>query len=191
MSFWLVAAKEGETPDTITLRAWIAKPQFDQNDYSKAKAPKEIKRHLLKLDEDMPPETVAIRTQEIWQFVHGIDVEDIICMVWFKKQKPQGVCFAEVTGRVYAEMIGENSFEHRVPIRWYEEQAGMLRLRPYIVELSKAGYWPTAISNAKFKLALRNHLPLPGNKFVKWTWLILLLIGIKVFMMAIRTWNRV
>lgn len=189
MTFWLMAAKEGETPESIKQRSWISKPELDLHDYSKMHLRGHVREQVKAGDEDMPLETVAIKVQRLWKFVHEIEVEDIICMVWKKNGKPAGVCFAEVTGSVYAEPMNE-AFEHRVPVQWFQEQAGTLRLRPFLFELGKADEWPSEIKNAKFRLSLRNHLPLPGNKFVKWKWLIFSLIFIKLCLILMRSWQR-
>lgn len=191
MTFWLVAAKAGETPESIVAQGWVEKPGEDAHDYTQAGSSREVKRILLADDDSQPPESLEMQTQSIWQFVHDIGAEDIICMVWFKSGRPQGVCFAEVTGHAYAEPLASGLFEHRVPVRWYKEQAGLLRLRPYMHDLARASLWPAPIHHAGFTLALRNHLPLPGNKFAKWMWLIVLVLAIKAFMLATGLWRDV
>jgi hypothetical protein len=191
MTFWLVAAGEGETPDTIKQKPWIAMPDFHQADWSKATTRKNIKQQLLKLDQDTPPETLALQSQMIGRFMLDMHKEDIVCMVWRIGKKTKGVCFAEVVGKPVAMEISEGYFEHHLPIHWFKEEAKMLRLRPYIYELGKADMWPAEIGNAKFRLALRNHLPLPGNKFVRWGWLIVVLVCIKLFVLTAHILKRV
>jgi hypothetical protein len=190
MTFWLMAAAEGNTPELIKQKAYILMPCFTMLDWSQTKTRKEIKQQLLTLDEDAPPESLALKSQLIGRFMHEIHTDDVVCIVWKKNNKPKGVCFAKVTGKPFADLQADGQFENRLPIEWYKEEAKMLRLRPYIYELGKADDWPTEISNKKFKQALRNHLPLPGNKFVRWGWLIVVLVCIKLFMLAAHMWQR-
>ena len=171
MTFWLVdsSASEGEYPD---FRPYIAMPDYNDRDWSKVTSKQGIKKQLKAEDEMMPPEHVDFLAQTIWRFVGAIEKEDIICLVDKKEGKAQMVYFAEVVGDVtYSYQLQQ----HQLPVEWFKEKVSMKRLWAYRVPLGDADKWPIAIGNKKLNLALRNHLPLPGNRFAKWAMLILML----------------
>lgn len=171
MTFWLVSTSQaqGEFPE---LAPYISMPDYNDRDWSRAKSKQDIKRILRSDDPSAPPEHIDLIAQTIWRFVHKIEQEDIMCLVQKTNHKPSNVYFAEVVGQV--EYNYEQS-SHLLPVRWFEETGSMLRLWPYRPQLADADIWPQAIGNKKLNLALRNHLPLPGNRFANWVLIILII----------------
>ena len=74
--------------------------------------------------------------------------------------------------------------------RWFNETAGMVRLRSFMPFLEDAGAWPMEVPNKALRQALRNYLPLPGNWFARWKWVIIAVIVIKLIVMSTRMMGR-
>lgn len=187
MTFWMIdtASIEGEPPD---LKPFISMPEYNQHDWSKVGAERVVKEYLIAHDhEAMPPDHWAVIAQTIWKFVHGIEKEDIVCAVHKKGKKPVKVYFAEVVGAVAYD---HEQGRHVIPVQWFEQTGDMLRLRPYIPYLQDAEAWPMEVPDKKMRQALRNFLPLPGNWFVRWRWLIGTLIIIKLMVMGTRMFGK-
>lgn len=179
MTFWLTDTSEisihaGKFSNAITM------PKYNEQDYTTARSMLAVKRMLKEQDSEQPPEHLELLAQTIWRFVDGIDKEDIICAVEKdENEKPTNVYFAQVTNHVqYDDRLGK----HVLPVRWFEESASMLRMKPYKHYLANADAWPSVIDDNKFRQALASHLPLPGSRFSKWTWIVILLVAAKILM---------
>lgn len=171
MSFWLVSKSQvrGEYPD---FEPYIIMPEYNDQDWSAITTKRQIKHRLQLQDEDMPPETMELIVQTLWRFLFHIQKDDIICVVEVEETKLKAVYFANVSADVVYEPRVK---EHRLPVTWYKEKAGKARLWKYRLNLLNADAWPRPLDNKKVTSALSSYLPLPGNRFVKWIWLILIL----------------
>lgn len=174
MTFWLVDFGQcrGEHP---ALEPYIIMPEYNERDWSKIRNKKQIKHHLLIEDELMPPEEQELIAQTIIKFVFNIKKDDFVCAVHQEEGKLQAVYFAKVIDDVFYDAEAK---EHHLPLEWYKEKGTKARLWRYRLELIRADSWPRTIGDKKLVGALSSFLPLPGNRFIKWIWIILLILVI-------------
>ena len=114
MTFWMLDADaiDGQPPE---FGEFISMPEYNERDWTGANAQRAIKESLIAHDHDsLPPDHWASIAQTIWQFIHRIEEEDIICAIHKKNGKPAQVYFAEVTGSV---MWQHERQRHVVPIK--------------------------------------------------------------------------
>ena len=179
MTFWLVDTS-GVSVHAGKFDKFILMPEYNERDYASAQSMLAVKRMLKEADDTQPPERLELVAQTIWRFVDGMAKDDIICAVEKEGDKPTIVYFAQVTGAVAYDAAMQ---KHVLPVQWFQESASMMRLKPYSRDLHHVDAWPSVIDDSKFRQALANHLPLPGNRFSKWTWVIIVLAAVKVISM--------
>ena len=171
MTFWLVDTS-GVTGALPEAELFISMPEYNDRDWSGCRSSNAIKHQLQKEDELLPPESLDRLAQTIWGFVGKIEKEDMMCVVEKQAGKVSRICFAEVVGNVFYD--ADNQL-HKLPVKWFKETASGVRLKPYKASLIDADEWPNTIGDKKLNLAMRNYLPLPGNRFAKWAGILLIL----------------
>ncbi len=160
MTMWILKAKVAPGQD------YIAMPETLPLDISACHTEVELKQKLREMFPDSAPETIAARAERTERFLGQMILDDIVVVVDGDELK----C-CDIAGLPYAEEI-DGVFEHRIPVAWFEKDTPMRLFKHFPNVVNQADRWPTEITNLQARAAIQGKLPLPGNRFAKWKWLL-------------------
>jgi predicted Mrr-cat superfamily restriction endonuclease len=174
MAVWILHVTESRVSADEPL---LHLPFDDVPDLSQAHSLQDVRRALAKLTPGTPPETLARQAERYWNYIFVLHAEDIIAI---PLPSQNCVAYAEATGPITYDTEKKR---YTVPVRWFAKRTPMakFRLSARARMFEPDGRVLIALKDAQEKNAIRNQLPLKGNRFARWKWIIVMVIAIKAF----------
>lgn len=173
MTVWILSQdlKPGED---ILSRSELILPFDDYPDFTMAKTQGGYSKLLQSMHPEAPPESIKRMLEKSWQLYTAIHREDLIAV----PLEAGEAALAEVTGPC-GYRVEDGHDIHTVPVKWH----GRLR----VSGKHKALFEPGAsklfeVTDAQARIAIRDKIPHPYNRFAKWKWLIVLFGALGLFM---------
>lgn len=186
MSIWIlhprdrsVLAGELKRQDVLPLPVEDGTP-----DYTSCASQGELRKRLKATFPDVPPESLKMKTERLWTLLRGIGKEDIIAVAL---PDGEGVLFAQCMGPACFDPA---SARYLLPIRWFEARAEVKSFRRKSDALCFSGVYLSEVHQPELKTQIRDRLPLPGNRFRKIKWILVIVIAIKFCYIALHMWQR-
>lgn len=182
MSVWVAHVPEERLPShDITRHGGEGKvhlPLDEWPDVTGVNSPGELRQRLKSLHPESAPEAIAGMTERLWACAHAVHAEDIIA---FPVPSMGEVCFAQALSRVKYE-----DGRYMLPVKWFANRARIAQFRHNRDIFENHGVILREVTSPQMKIAIRDRLPLPGNRFRSWKWLVGLLVLLQIMRVASR-----
>lgn len=169
MTMWVLQDEENVG------REYIRLPFRDIPDLSQTASAADVRRMLMALHPDAPPETIASLLERSWKFYQEIAPED---MVVVPMESRKALAIACITGPYRYDVAEDGSDAHLFPVKWENKTIPFSALRnhkSFLEEMSPL-YEITDVETRKF---IHARLPKPYNRFVAIKWIVGLLLGLQ------------
>ena len=169
MTVWIL--HQPLTPDDemrIQHRLSLTLPYDGWPDLSAIHSHGACRRLLQSLDPGIPPETLAVKSDYLWQRYGELKKDDIIAVPLPSRKT---VALAGVTDVYRFDPHASPRDAHQVMINWYSRRINFFSLRPYRALLEQ-GTGMMEVTDVELRTKLREKLPYRYNRFSKWKWLV-------------------
>lgn len=136
----------------------------------------QLKHQLSALAPDAPPETITRRAERIWKFLREAAEEDVIAVPLPGKKE---VAFAQITGPYFCRREDE-AFVHARPVKWFPKTMKLRAFYRHKHVFEKGASAFSAVAGRDAKNFIRGKLPFRYNRFARITWILLLLVALKM-----------
>lgn len=127
------------------------------------------RQRLHTLHPDEPPEALRRRTERLWTLYAGVQKDDIIAVPLPARRQ---LALAEVTGPYRHEPDAPADRRHLIPVTWQKKPLRITaRFRD---DCAPSGPAMAEVEDSALRIAIRDTLPRPYNRFARWKWLMAL-----------------
>jgi len=172
MTIWIL--QQALTPDEeahLKERTHLTLPFDDVPDLSRVSSQAGCRQLLQALHPDAPPETIARKSEQLWKLYGALQVEDIIAVPLNSRKE---MALAEVTKRYQYDVGASGTDVHQVVVKWHDKGMTPGAFGKHNDLFNESAEKMREVTNAEARIAIRDRLPHPYNRFAKWKWLLIL-----------------
>lgn len=181
MSMWVLRLTPPPAPLDGGTEAHLPLSLDETEDFTRAESAQHIRSALRAREPELAPESAARRAERIWRYISGPRREDTIVVPLQNGE----LAFAGVLMRAQFE-----EGRYVLPVCWHARRAGPKRFGRHRRAIDSAPEGLSEIMEQPLRVAIGDFLRLPGTRFTRWKWLLVVFIIIQIFYMALRLWRQ-
>jgi hypothetical protein len=183
MTIWYYVLPMSVTEEyALSERKSLPLPFDTLPDLSQISSEAELKKLILALHQDEPPEATQRRVDKAWNVLSHIAREDIVVMPLIQSKK---WAVGEITSPYLYEVGAGGEDMHSVDVSWHHTNLAWRRLS-LLEGFGRTAFQMAPIEAREEKRAVYSSLKKAYNRFAKFKWLLVLLFALQLISYIIR-----